>query len=151
MRAASYSAITASIPKTSLPWAVVVSTTPLVSDFTPTPRASSGLGPEGGSDPCVDRPGLVGVWPGPCPVTDGYRFRFPAEDPGCQVAVATGWLARACSVRGAVGAGAEDLQGVGDLDEAVLPGHLRGGLLDARQLDLDRAPTLAADQVMVVA
>src|SRR5664280_2014180 len=117
MRAASYSAITASIPKTSLPWAVVVSTTPLVSDFTPTPRASSGLGPEGGSDPCVDRPGLVGVWPGPCPV----------------------------------GAGAEDLQGVGDLDEAVLPGHLRGGLLDARQLDLDRAPTLAADQVMVVA
>jgi hypothetical protein len=40
MRAASYSAISAKMPKTSLPYAVVVSMIPLVSDFTPTPRAS---------------------------------------------------------------------------------------------------------------
>ena len=40
MRAASYSAISAKMPKTSLPWAVVVSTMPLVSDLTPTPQAS---------------------------------------------------------------------------------------------------------------
>jgi len=37
---ASYSAIRANMPKTSLPWAVVVSTIPLVSDCTPTPRPS---------------------------------------------------------------------------------------------------------------
>ena len=35
MRAASYSAMRANMPKTSLPWAVVVSTMPLVSDRTP--------------------------------------------------------------------------------------------------------------------
>ncbi len=32
MRAAPYSAMSANMPNTSLPWAVVVSTTPLVSD-----------------------------------------------------------------------------------------------------------------------
>ena len=40
MRAASYSAMRANIPNTSLPCAVVVSMIPLVSDLTPTPRAS---------------------------------------------------------------------------------------------------------------
>jgi hypothetical protein len=39
MSAASYSAISANMPKTSLPFAVVVSTMPLVSDLTPTSRA----------------------------------------------------------------------------------------------------------------
>jgi len=38
MRAASYSAMRANMPKTKLPWAVVVSTMPSVSDWTPTPR-----------------------------------------------------------------------------------------------------------------
>jgi len=38
MRAASYSTMRANMPKTKLPWAVVVSTMPLVSDRTPTPR-----------------------------------------------------------------------------------------------------------------
>src|SRR5450759_5610647 len=39
MRAASYSAIRANIPNTTAPCAVVVSTSPLPSDRTPTPRA----------------------------------------------------------------------------------------------------------------
>src|SRR5450759_286102 len=39
MRAASYSAIRANIPNTTAPCAVVVSTSPLLSDRTPTPRA----------------------------------------------------------------------------------------------------------------
>ena len=46
IRAASYSAINANMPKTSLPCEVVVSTIPLVSDCTPTVKRGLGLSRE---------------------------------------------------------------------------------------------------------
>src|SRR5450759_3646193 len=50
----------------------------------------------------------------------------------------------------AVGAGAEDIQGVDHVAEVVLGADLVGPALDGRPLDLDRPPAEAADQVMVV-
>src|SRR5436190_15559144 len=56
------------------------------------------------------------------------------------------------SVRGRAGrAEAEDLQRVTDVGEAVGERHLVRPVLDGRALDLDRAPALAADQVVVMA
>ena len=48
------------------------------------------------------------------------------------------------------GAGAEDLQRVGDVGEAVLGGDRVGPALDGRPLDLDGRAALAADEVVVV-
>src|SRR4051794_33196524 len=50
----------------------------------------------------------------------------------------------------AVGAGADDLQGVADVGEAVLAGDPVGPRLDGGAGDLDGATTAAADQVVVV-
>ena len=52
--------------------------------------------------------------------------------------------------RPAGGAGAEDLQGVADVGEAVLAGDPVGPLLDRRAGHLDGQPAAAADQVVVV-
>src|SRR5262245_54296308 len=51
---------------------------------------------------------------------------------------------------GAVTADAEDLDGVADIGEAVLAGHLCGPRLDVTTLDFDRRATRAADQVVMV-
>ena len=53
--------------------------------------------------------------------------------------------------RAALVAGAEDLQGVGDVGEAVLAGDPVGPALDRRAFDLDRPSAAAADEVVVVA
>ena len=54
-----------------------------------------------------------------------------------------------CSISAGV-AGAEDLQVVTDLSEAMLLGHRVGPSLDRRAGDLDCPPTCAADQMMMV-
>ncbi len=55
-----------------------------------------------------------------------------------------------CGLLGAVAAGAEDLDGVADVTEAVLGGDLVGPLLDRRTLDLDGLAAGPAHQVVVV-
>ena len=50
----------------------------------------------------------------------------------------------------AVRTGAEDLQGVADIGEAVLVGHLVGPALNGGSGDLDRVPAVPADQVVMV-
>src|SRR5215510_4591480 len=52
---------------------------------------------------------------------------------------------------GAVGAGAEDLDVVGDSHEAVFGADLFGPSLYRRALNLDRAPAIAAHEVVVMA
>lgn len=54
------------------------------------------------------------------------------------------------AARRAVWAGTDDLDGVGDIDEAVLLARLRGPAFDLRSLDFDGRAAVTTDEVVVV-
>ena len=117
---------------------------------TATPRSSTTR-----TSRCFDVSVRVASWPrrGRRPAMETQVT--PTHSPGGRRSSSSGGRRRGGWTRGspcgAVGAGAEDLQGVAHVGEAVLGGDRLGPALDGRTLDLDGAAAAPADQVVVVA